>query len=165
MPIEIIEYNNKEYPAFQAQGFAAQFAFPFAEKLCRGVGYDIGCNRKEWALPAAIPVDPAMGTEYDAMNLPPLAVDFIFSSHCLEHLSDWVGVLDYWATKLRSGGVMFLYLPHPTQEYWLPFNNRKHLHCLYPEALHKYFEQRQWKHIFVSSYDLNNSFYVVAERP
>ena len=42
--IETIEFKNKKYPYFQAQGNAAQFALPFAKWLCRGVGYDIGDN-------------------------------------------------------------------------------------------------------------------------
>jgi SAM-dependent methyltransferase len=164
--IDIIEFNGKDYPALTAHGFAAQFAFPFAEKLCKGTGYDIGCNRPNWQLPGSIPVDPAIpGNGHDAMNLP-MNVDFIFSSHCLEHLPDWVGALDYWHTRLNPGGVLFLYLPHPEQEYWLPFNNRKHIHSLTPFIVRKYLEARNWKNIFVTDgYDLNYSFYAIAEKP
>lgn len=165
--MDIIQFQGKDYPALTAAGFAAQFAFPFAEHLCKGTGYDIGCNRTEWALPGSIPIDPALpGCMYDAYNLP-MTVDFIFSSHCLEHLKDWVGALDYWHTRITPGGILFLYLPHPAQEYWLPFNNRKHLHSLSPELLRKFFAARsdEWRNIFVTEgHDMNYSFYAVAEK-
>lgn len=165
MPIETIEFEHAIYPKFQSEGNAAQFCRPFAEILCKGVGYDIGCNRKEWQLPGSIPVDPAMGiNEYDAYNLPKMSVDFIHSSHCLEHLPDWVGALDYWHSKLHSGGVMFLYLPHYSQTYWRNWNNRKHIHNLSPQMLRDYFMSRKFVNINVSEQDLNNSFYAVAEK-
>lgn len=166
--IDVIEFNGKPYPMLTAQGFAAQYAFPFANKFCKGVGYDIGCNRKEWSLSGSIPIDPALpDCGYDAYKLPPMQVDYIFSSHCLEHLPDWVGALDYWNKALRLEGVLFLYLPHPEQEYWLPFNNRKHLHSLTPSIIKKYFEARRemWSLSFVTEgHDLNYSFYAVAQK-
>src|SRR6478609_3804557 len=104
--IDIITYKNSDYPEFQSQGFAARFAFPFAEIVCKGVGLDIGCNRPEWALKGAIQIDPLIDPKYDAYNLPEGEFDYIFSSHCLEHLKDWVGAIDYWNTKLKEGGVL-----------------------------------------------------------
>lgn len=161
-----IEFKGQTYPEFQATGFAARFAFPFAQAIgLLGEGYDIGCNRMEWCYPGAMPIDPAMGTSYSAYNLPEREVDYIFSSHCLEHLSDWVGALDYWESKIKSGGTIFLYLPHPDQRYWLPWHNRKHNHVLYPRVLEMYFKDRGcWKNIFVSDRDLNHSYVAVAEK-
>ncbi|HXP49873.1 MAG TPA: hypothetical protein VN922_07970, partial [Bacteroidia bacterium] len=68
--IETIEFKDEVYPKFQSEGFAAKFAFPFAKEVCIGEGFDIGCNRKEWAFPGAIMIDPAINKEYDAMKLP-----------------------------------------------------------------------------------------------
>lgn len=171
--IETIQHNGNKYPAFQGTGFAARFAFPFAQEVCKGKGYDIGCNRLSWALPGAVPVDLSFATRdnqprgefyTDALQLPAEPVDYIFSSHCLEHLPDWVGALDHWGDRLRVGGVLFLYLPHPSQTYWQPWHNRKHIHSLQPETLRAYLVDRGWRNIFVSGADLNNSFYVMAER-
>lgn len=165
--IETIQFKEHTYPAFQSHGFAAQFALPFALQVCKGVGYDIGCNREEWCFPGAIPVDPAMGGvmgNCDAYNLPSTLVSYIHSSHCLEHLPDWVAALDYWQTKLKTGGVLFLYLPHPSQQYWRPWNNRKHIHSLSPEIIKDYLTDRGWDKIFVSGCDLNNSFIAMAEK-
>lgn len=167
MPIELIQWETEQYPVFQQQGFAAKFAFPFANEVCKGVGYDIGCNRKEWALPGAIPIDPALndGSPYEAMNLPPMAVNFIFSSHCLEHIPDWVRCLDHWTSKISTGGVLCLYLPDFSQRYWRPWWNTKHVHCFTPEIIKAYLEAKGMYHkIFVSGIDLNNSFMVIAEK-
>ena len=66
------------------------------------------------------------------MALPHADLDFIFSSHCLEHLADPIAALEHWKESLRPGGVLFLYLPHPDMEYWRPENCRKHRHLFYP---------------------------------
>jgi SAM-dependent methyltransferase len=160
--IEEIEFLNKKYPKFQSIGNAAQFAIPYALKVCKGIGYDVGCNREEWKLPGAIPIDHTYGI--DAMNLPEGKVDYIFSSHCLEHLENWVDALDHWSSRLRSGGVLFLYIPHKTQEYWLPWNNRKHKHVLDEHILKKYLESNGYTKIYTSGTDLNNSFMIMAEK-
>lgn len=163
--MDFIEFNGKKYPKFQSEGFAAKFAFPFAYQVLGGKGYDIGCNRLEWCYPTAIPIDPLL-CEWDAYNLPDGQVDYIFSSHCLEHLKDWVEAIEYWATKIKSDGVMFLYLPHPAQEYWLPWNNRKHIHSLDPELIEKFLiESGLWENVFVTKgYDANHSFYVICNK-
>lgn len=164
--IDTISYRHKIYPKFQSEGFAAKFIFPFAQLVCKGKGVDVGCSRPEWALPGAIQIDPTING-YDAHHFPDGAdhLDYVFSSHCLEHVADWVGALDYWTGKLAIGGVLFLYLPHPSQEYWLPFNNRKHYHAFDPEILKKYLEQSEnYMKIFTTGVDLNNSFAIMAEK-
>lgn len=164
--IEVIEFKEGVYPKFQSEGFAAQFAFPFAQKVCKGMGVDVGCNREEWKFPGAFPVDPAIDERTDALNIPAndFQLDYIFSSHCLEHLQDWVSVLNYWKTKLKSGGVLFLYLPHPDQEYWLPWNNRKHVNILYPKDIERYLKDNGFTNVFVSERDLNHSFMAMGEK-
>ena len=84
--MNLIKYKNKKYPIFQTEGFAAQYCFPFALKFCNGKGLDIGCSKREWALPNAIPIDIAFEDSYDALSLPDGPFDYIFSSHCLEHV-------------------------------------------------------------------------------
>jgi predicted SAM-dependent methyltransferase len=161
--INIIEYKKNKYPSFQSQGNAAQFAIPYAKHVCVGKGIDVGCNRLEWSFPGSLPVDPAIN-EYDALNFPYDDLDYIFSSHCLEHLYDWVDVLDYWTSKLKIGGVLFLYLPDYSQEYWKPWNNRKHLNIFSPTILKDYLEDKKYNNIFTSQVDLNNAFMVMAEK-
>lgn len=160
--IETIEFKNKIYPKFQSVGFAAQFAIPYARHVCVGTGYDIGCNRLEWALPGAIPIDLTFGT--NALDLPETLVDFIFSSHCLEHLPHWVEALDHWTSRLKRGGVLFLYLPHRSQEYWKPWNNRKHVHVFDQEMINSYLFDTGYTKIYVGGTDLNNAFMAMAEK-
>lgn len=161
--IEIINYKEKNYPFFQTQGNASQFVIPFAKHVCKGEGVDVGCNRPEWAFPGAHMVDPNIN-KYNALNFPYDNLDYIFSSHCLEHLYDWVTVLNYWTSKLKSGGVLFLYLPDYSQEYWRPWNNRKHLNIFTPEIIFDYMNSNGYKNIFKSGVDLNNAFTVMGEK-
>lgn len=161
--MKIISYNNKIYPQFQSEGNASQFAIPYAKHFCRGYGIDVGCNREEWMFPGALPVDPTI-TDYDALNFPYENLDYIFSSHCLEHLNDWVNVLDYWTSKLEKGGVLFLYLPSYEQEYWRPWNNRKHKNIFTPQIIKDYMNSNGYRNLFTSGIDLNCSFMVVGEK-
>lgn len=164
MTIDVIEFNNEKYPAFQSQGFAAKFAFPFAQQLCTGDGYDIGCSKIEWALPNATPIDITLNNGFNAYHLPAKKVDYIFSSHCLEHLYDWVAALDYWYETLHTGGVLFLYLPHYDQQYWRPWNNRKHIHAFEPKIIYDYMVHKGYVNIFYSERDMNHSFMIVGEK-
>ena len=162
--MNLIKYKNKNYPKFQTEGFSAQYCFPFATKFCQGNGLDIGCSKKEWALPNAMPIDITFEDDYDALNLPDGSYDYIFSSHCLEHILDWPSVLDYWISKLKEGGTLFLYLPDYSQEYWRPWNCRKHCHTFTSQIIVDFLKDRKMNNIFFSGVDLNNSFTVVCEK-
>ena len=162
--INIIKFNNEEYPAFQSQGNAAQFCIPYALKVCTGKGFDIGCMKKEWSLPGSIPIDLNFKDEWHATNLPKSNVDYIFSSHCLEHINDWVDVMDYWYQTLKKEGVLFLYLPDYSQEYWRPWNNKKHKNIFSPSIIYDYMKNKGYNKIFKSDVDLNNSFMIMGEK-
>ena len=162
MQMNTINYKDTVYPSFQAEGNASQFAVPYALKYCKGIGYDIGFCKEEWKLPGAIGIDSSLDDGYHAMNLPLQNVDYIFSSHCLEHVDDWVATLFYWISCIKKGGVLFLYLPDISQKYWRPWHNRKHLHCFTPEIIRTFLEDNGYQHIFVSGIYLNNSFMAVC---
>jgi SAM-dependent methyltransferase len=162
--IEFVNYQVYRYPKFQTEGFSSQFCWPFAQRFCKGVGYDVGCGRQEWVLPGARGIDLNFKDGYDAYNLPDGEVDYIFSSHCLEHLPNWIDALDHWTSRLKKNGVLFLYLPHYDQQYWRPWNNRKHIHALTFELIKDYLESRKYVNILHGDRDLNHSFTVVAEK-
>jgi hypothetical protein len=163
--IETIQFKDTIYPKFQSIGNAAQFAIPYAKNVCTGRGVDVGCNRLEWAFPGAMPVDPVING-YDALHFPDDCneLDYIFSSHCLEHVDDWVDVLEYWTSRLKIKGVMFLYLPDYSQEYWRPWNNKKHKNIFSPQILSDYLKHSGYNNIFASQVDLNNAFMIIGER-
>jgi len=48
----------------------------------------------------------------------------MYSSHCLEHVDNWTNILEYWISKLKTNGILFLYLPDFSQKYWRPWNNK-----------------------------------------
>lgn len=156
----IFEYNGRLYPEFIKFGNGCQYVTPIAMQFCTGQGLDVGAGR--WPLPGAIPVELAEGG--DAMELPHGQFDFVFSSHCLEHLVNPVAALEHWRSRIRPGGVLFLYLPHPDMEYWLPQNCRKHLHSWQPEAMAKIVADLGFKFVIHSERDLAYGFSVVGFR-
>jgi len=165
--MNLINFNNINYPAFQAEGNASQFAIPYAKHVCKGYGVDVGCKYKEWAFPGAIAIDKDLDDgNWDALHLPQKigGLDYIYSSHCLEHVFDFVTVLNYWHSMLKDGGILFLYLPDYSQEYWRPWNNIKHVNIFTPEIIKDYMQHKGYKNIFTSGVDLNNSFMIVGEK-
>lgn len=197
MGLEVINFKGDSYPRFQSIGNAMQFAIPYAEKVCRGIGVDVGCNRPEWMfsgdlyrknidlyknfeswlsdvtimlskdsnITQSYPIDPNIN-QHSALNFPENCsnLDFIISSHCLEHLNDWVDVLDYWYDNIKVGGVLFLYLPDYSQRYWRPWNNRKHKNIFTPSIIEDWMLDKEFNMIFKSGIDLNNSFMIFGEK-
>jgi SAM-dependent methyltransferase len=114
------EYKGKFYPDYLTVGGASYAAFREALKYCQGVGIDVGAGL--WPLPGAIPVDIWRGPGASKLleDFAEGSLDFVFSSHCLEHNADWKLVLNEWTSKLKRSGVLFLYLPHPECGIWEP---------------------------------------------
>lgn len=168
MPIDTIKFGGKTYLALQQEGNATRWVKEFALRLCHGKGYDIGFSRPEWSLGnGAIPIDlNEFGLNgYNAMKLPDAQVDYIFASQVIEHVPSWVEAAEYWKSMLKVGGVLFIYTYHPDgNSYWLPFNDRKHIHAIYPQTLVACLERFGFINIFASGMDLNASYCVVAEK-
>lgn len=154
----IFEYKGKQYPDYLRNGNAMQFIAATAKHFCKGTGLDIGAGR--WPLEGAHPIDS--GKWHAADYLPGKDWDYIFSSHCLEHLPNPVSTLEYWKTMLRPGGVLFLYLPHPDMEYWRPQNCRKHLHSWYPEQMATIIRDLGFINVIHGERDLTWSFATVG---
>ncbi|MDD5134498.1 MAG: methyltransferase domain-containing protein [Phycisphaerae bacterium] len=83
----------------------------FFEKFCTGKGLDIGyggdllcSNCRGW--------DIEDGDAQTLKGLPDGSFDFVYSSHCLEHLEDAAEALGNWWRVLKQGGCLILYLPH-----------------------------------------------------
>jgi predicted SAM-dependent methyltransferase len=163
--MDLVTFKNENYPNFQTLGNASQFSIPFAKYFCKGNGYDIGFSKEEWKYPSARGIDLSLDDGYHANNLPEGEVDYIYSSHCLEHVDNWIDTLEYWISKLKPSGTLFLYLPDFSQKYWRPWHNRKHKHCLTPELLKEFCIDHNMQNLFVSGIDLNNSFMLVCQKP
>lgn len=109
-------------------------------RRCKGDGVEIGPGSKPQIRPAADTrvqyieqatpdqwqklygkdtkrvIDPSLWDLYvvgnaDRIPAAPGSLDFIFSSHVVEHLANPLGHLAYWATLLRPGGVIAAVIP------------------------------------------------------
>lgn len=154
----IFTYKGRRYPELVKHGGASVYVAPIAMHFCNGRGLDVGAGK--WPLPGSTPVDIKDGG--DAMELPHGQFDYVFSSHCLEHLPNPIAALEHWKTRIRSGGVLFLYLPHPEMEYWLPQNCRKHLHTWSPTQMAKIVSDLGFVDVIHSERDLAFGFSVVG---
>lgn len=157
----IYDYKGKIYPDYLKTGNAQAYIEKVALHFCRGNGLDIG-GFDDWSLTGATSINILDTSLYDAFKLPEKIYDYIFSSHCLEHLNDYVSALKYWTEHIKWGGVLFLYLPHPDMEYWQPQNNRKHLHQFYPEPMKKLLEDIGFSNVLISGRDMYWSFSVIG---
>ena len=120
---DVIDDMTSHYPRYLNQGNAKSFVEDIASEYCRGRGIDIGAGR--FPFQDAIPVDN--GTQINANNLKRFvdkSVDYVFSSHCLEHLDAWKEALRESIRVLKKGGILFLYLPHESMVQWHPNSPR-----------------------------------------
>jgi SAM-dependent methyltransferase len=96
------------------------------KRYCTGIGLDIGCGSmiEEKGFPTENKIVPhAIGFDKGYTNVRGSAekipwftnesLDFVFSSHLLEHIEDYKGCLQEWWRVLKVGGMLVLYLPHP----------------------------------------------------
>ena len=157
----------------------------YALRWCQGYGVDYGYGDGEaWGggvegiLPGAYGVDigrwrmrfstQGYAGDFSDRKFPEAlqGLDFIFSSHALEHISDWSETLKYWFSRLRPGGIVFLYLPHESIPEWRP------------EAYHEHKWVPTWENVseglklagfevveYLADCDAEGSFYVIGRRP
>ena len=113
------KYKGELYPEYLFKKKASAYIKNKALEYCKGIGLDIGAGA--WPLESAkaienIPEENA----YRLDKISDASLDFVFSSHCLEHLERWQDALCLWIKKLKSGGILFLYLPHNSMVMWRP---------------------------------------------
>lgn len=101
------------------------------------------------------PIDPVLNG-YSATSFPDWCkdLDFIYSSNCLEHIPNYIEVLEYFKSRLKDDGTLFLALPHPDQSYHRPESNKKHIHLFHPKDMVNCLKYMGFKNIFCSERDL-----------
>ena len=131
------EYRGKRYPEQCRCGNACAHIADKAGKYCQGIGLDIGAGA--FPFRDAFPIRDLVNYSYrdgrqfrreaplmtgiNAHNLSCFldsSMDYVFSSHCLEHLEKPWDAIRLWVQKIKSDGILFLYLPHPDMELWRP---------------------------------------------
>ena len=163
-------FKDKLYPNFIKDGYHSKYIRPVAQNICKGRGVDIGCKYEKWKLypddDLCVGIDKSFNNSFHSLNLPDSNYDYIFSSHCLEHIDDYMKNLRYWKDCLISGGILFLYLPHENCEYWKPWvmKNNKHKHQFYPHQMIEIFKSLKFKNTICSEMDMAFSFAIFGEK-
>lgn len=87
----------------------------FYKKFCQGAGLDIGHSGSDNSEPITNAIGIDMGfSGYDGIHLPfsTESQDFVYSSHCLEHISDYKTSIQEWFAVLKKGGHLIITVPH-----------------------------------------------------
>lgn len=164
MQPKLFEFNGQIYPDYIKHGQAARFILPFAIQFCHGSGLDVG-GTQECHFPGARIVNSELCDGYDAYHLPDGTFDFIFSSHTLEHLVRPFNALEEWISRIKPGGCLFLYLPHPDMSYWHPRYCLKHINSFTPLQISEILALFRLSDIIYSKRDLYWSFSAVGFKP
>ena len=78
--------------------------------VLQGEGIDIGCGA-DAVLPGVMPFDLAQGDANRIRDFVARQFDFVYASHCLEHMRDPRAAIAQWWELVRPGGVLFVIVP------------------------------------------------------
>jgi len=87
-----------------------RIASGFFKDYCYGTGVDIGAGTDP-VLPDSDVVDKLTGGDAYKLVYPDSHFDYVYSSHCLEHLTFAKQALYEWNRVLKVGGRLILFLP------------------------------------------------------
>ncbi len=96
--------------------------------VLRGEGIDIGCGADP-VLPGVMPFDLAQGDANEILRHVDRQFDFVYASHCLEHMRDPRAAIAQWWQLVRPGGALFVIVPDEDlyeQGFWPSRFNRDH---------------------------------------
>jgi len=152
-----------DYPPFLARGDAAVFCLYHARRYCQGRGIDVGAGRSPFPGARVIEDRPDENAYHIAEK--DQSLDYVFSSHCLEHLLGWREALAEWHRTLKPEGILYLYLPHPACQMWRVDILSHHVWQPEPDSLATYLGSIGFEIVESSLFpDTYLSFYVVARR-
>lgn len=117
--------QSKLYPDYVKRGDMMTAIQSLAEKYCVGEGVDVGAGK--WPFGNARPVEDNADENAYHIRASDGSLDYVFSSHALEHLDRWQDALREWYRVLKNDGVLFLYLPHAACTMWDVGVNPQHL--------------------------------------
>jgi len=156
--------KSKLYPMYTKRGHASKFIEPLALKYCSGKGLDIGASI--WPFNGARPIEDNENENAYKINELDNSIDFIFTSHLIEHLADPRLAFTEWERVLKKGGIMFFYIPHPVCEMWSADIMEYHEWDVHPAELRKILEEFPRLNILEFSVlpDTYFSYHVVIEK-
>jgi ADP-heptose:LPS heptosyltransferase len=125
----------------------------------RGRGLDLGCGPHK-AFPHFIGVDNYTDTQLFGIEMKPdvvcdcakldvfgsASMDFVYSSHLLEHIKDYRAALKEWWRVIKPGGYLVLYLPHKLHypNIGQEGANPDHKHDFLPEDIVEAMSENSW---------------------
>lgn len=156
--------KSKLYSGYLKIGNMSQGVKSLTEKYCLGNGIDVGASN--WPIAGARIIENKKEENAHIIKENDNSLDFVFSSHCLEHLENWEKALQEWHRVLKSSGNLFLYLPHSSCEMWLPGVNKYHKWSPKPKVIEEFLSKKLKMKIKEITYlpDAFMSFVVVAEK-
>ena len=83
----------------------------FFEKYCKGTGLDVGYGG-DVITPTAAGWDLRNGDAQYLAEVEDESFDFVYSSHCIEHMQNVRVALHNWFRVVKPGGYLLLYIPH-----------------------------------------------------
>lgn len=106
-------------------------------RYMKGSGIDIGAGSDPLPIPGVKLWDQPDGDATFMKGVADATYDFVFSSHCLEHIQNPNAAIQHWWRILKPGGYMILVLPHRDlyeKKRLLPSNwNPNHVNFWLPE--------------------------------
>ena len=120
------------------------------ERIFAGEGIDIGCGGDP-VFPEARPFDVGDGDANRISKYVDRRFDYVFSSHCLEHMMDPFAALGEWWGIVKPGGYLYAVVPDEDlyeQGTWPSAYNRDHKHTF---TIHK---TNSWSPVSVNVLDL-----------
>jgi len=108
--------KSKLYPDYLKVGGMSEAVKYLAKKYCQGKGVDIGGGK--WPIEGVRVIENKVEENAYLIKEKDNSLDFVFSSHTLEHLEKWQEALKEWYRVLKPNGILFLYLPHPSVKMW-----------------------------------------------
>lgn len=112
--------TNKRKPEREREGWF--------QKYLVGKGVDIGCG-DDPVTPDCDRWDLPQGDAQLMQGVEDEKYDWVYSSHCLEHMKDPKVALSNWWRVLRKGGILVVMVPDEDlyeQGHWPPFYNMDH---------------------------------------
>src|ERR1700682_1052705 len=101
---------------------------PLEASVLRGDGIDIGCGTDP-VFPDVTPFDVAQGDANHVSRYVDRQFDFVYASHCLEHMVDPRLALVAWWGLVKPGGALFFIVPDEDlyeQGFWPSRFNADH---------------------------------------
>ena len=113
---QLIPFEKKSVVSFWHCGGVSRKAHKrrererFFQKYCQGEGLDIGCGNDP-VIQGCYGWDIPHGDAQYLASIPSETLDYVHSSHCIEHMADVRIALKNWFRVVKYGGYLLLYLP------------------------------------------------------